>query len=196
MNESKYGPLTDLVKYSGMLMSAALAIGLAWRRRANWEPCEEDVPKGPSRVAGLLSAIAIAIVWSEYSTLAAKEGLTKAAMTLGASALIFLLLYGFLIANQVFEEKFSPKKNRVESRKVVGGFRLTHEAQKQLRKAGSVQQLFEGAAYKPDLVWTRPSRALAKQAFAFAYIGLNLSGTMALSCAALLFLLTSISKKS
>jgi hypothetical protein len=195
MNESEYGPLADLVKYSGMLMSAGLAIGLAWRRRANWEPCEEDVPKGPSRVAGLLSAIAIAIVWSEYSTLAAKDGLTKAAVILGVCALMFLLFYGFLIANQVFEEKFSPKKNKVETRKVVGGFRLTVEAKKQLRKAGSVQQLFEGSAYKPDLVWTRGSRSLAKQAFALAYIGLNLSGTMALSCAALLFLLTSSAKK-
>jgi len=62
------------------------------------------------------------------------------------------------------------------------------------KASGSVQQLFEGAAYKADLVWTRASRALAKQAFALAYIGLNLSGTMALSCAALLFLLTTSAK--
>ncbi len=195
MNESEYGPLTDLVKYSGMLMSAAIAVGLAWRRRANWEPCEEDVPKGPSHVAGLLSAIAIAIVWSEYSTLAARDGLTKAAIILGGCALVFLLLYGFLIANQVYEQRFSPKKGKVETRKIVGGFALTPEAKKKLRRVGSVQKLFEGAAYDPDLVWTRDSRAHAKQAFALAYIGLNLSGTMALSCAALLFLLTSSAKK-
>jgi hypothetical protein len=37
---------------------------------------------------------------------------------------------------------------------------------------------------------------LAKLAFALSYIGLNVSGTLALTCAALLFLLTSAAKKA
>ena len=115
MNESTYGPMTELVKYSGMLMSAGLAIGVAWRRRANWEPCEEDVPKGPTRMAGLLSAIAIAIIWSQFSSLAARNSLTNAAILLGVGSLVFLLLYGFLISTRaVFEAKISLKKNKVE----------------------------------------------------------------------------------
>jgi hypothetical protein len=189
MASPDYGPLTDLVKYAGILISSAGAIGLTWRRRANWEPSEQDVPKGPARVAGLLTAVAIGIVWTQYATVAFKAPLVRFAVSLGAGCLAFLLVYGYLIARFVYERTVSPKKNQTQTVKVIGGFTLTKDAMKQLRNAGTIQKLFEGAAFDPDLVWTRASRALAKQLFVLCFIGLNVCGTLALSCAALLFLL-------
>jgi hypothetical protein len=189
MASPDYGPLTDLVKYAGILISAAGAIGLTWRRRANWEPSEQDVPKGPARVAGLLTAVAIGVIWTQYSSPAFKTPIVIVAGSLGAACLVFLLVYGYLIARFVFEQTISPKKNQTQTVKSIGGFGLTKDAKKQLRNAGSVQKLFEGAAFDPDLIWPRESRALAKQLFVLCFIGLNVCGSLALSCAALLFLL-------
>jgi len=61
--------------------------------------------------------VAIAIIWPEFSSLAARDNLTKAAIFLGGGTLCFLLLYGFVISTQVFEAKVSPKKNNVRSRR-------------------------------------------------------------------------------
>lgn len=191
MAATDYGPLTDLVKYAGILISAAGAIGLTWRRRAKWEPSEQDVPSGAAKVAGLLTAIVIAVIWTQYSTAAAKPELTRISLTLGVVCVVFLLVYGYLIAQLVYVQAVSPKKNQVINVKIIGGFALTRDAKKHLREAGSIQRLFEGAGYDPDLVWTRASRAFAKQLFVLCFIGLNVSGTIALSCAALLLLLGS-----
>ncbi len=189
MASPDYGPLTDLVKYAGILISSAGAIGLTWLRRANWEPSEQDVSKGPAKVAGLLTAVAIGIMWAQYASPAFKGPIVIAAASLGAACLIFLLIYGYLIARLVFEQTIAPKKNHTQTIKIIGGFSLTRDARKQLRNAGSIQKLFEGAAYDCDLVWLRESRALAKQLFVLCFISLNVCGSLAVSCAALLFLL-------
>lgn len=191
MTSQDYGPLTDLVKYSGLLISAAGAIGLAWRRKANWEPSEQDLPKGPARVAGLLTAIVIAVIWTQFAFAWYKWPIAKAAIALGAAALVFFLVYGYFVARLTYEKETSVGRNKSKQEKIIGGFALTPDAKEALVKAGNIQRLFQGAAYDPDLVWTRESRALARQLFALCYIGLNVCGSLALTCAALLFLLPS-----
>lgn len=189
MTTTDYGPLTDLVRYAGILISAAGAISLTWRRRANWEPSEQDVPNGPARVSGLLTAVIIGIVWTQYATPNYKGSVVTVAAALGGLCLLFLLVYGYLVAQLVFERIVSPKKNQTHPIKIIGGFSLTNEAKRKLKSAGSIQKLFEGAAYDADLVWPRHSRALAKQLFVLCFIGLNVCGSIAISCAALLFLI-------
>lgn len=189
MAMTNYGPLTDLVKYAGILISAAGAIGLTWRRRANWEPSEQDVPNGPGRVSGLLTAVVIGVIWTQYSEPGDKHVIALLAGALGAGCLLFLLVYGYLVAQLAFERIVSPKKNQTKLIRTIGGFSLATEAKRKLKGAGSIQKLFEGSAYDPDLVWSRHSRALAKQLFVLCFIGLNVCGSIALSCAALLFLI-------
>jgi hypothetical protein len=195
MTSQDYGPLTDLVKYSGLLISATGAIGLAWRRKANWEPSEEDLPKGPARVAGLLTAIIIAVIWTQFAFASYRWSIAKAAITLGAASLVCFLVYGYFIARLTYEKQTSVGRNKSKQEKIIGGFELTMDAKEALARVGSIQRLFQGAAYDPDLVWTRESRALARQLFALCYIGLNVCGTLALTCAALLFLLPSQSPR-
>src|SRR5689334_13490539 len=95
-----YGALTSLVRAAGTLVSAAIAIGLTWRGRAKWEPSEVDIPKGPERVAGLLTAVAVAIIWSLISDTTHLTLLTQLAIGLAVGTLFALLIYSFLISTQ------------------------------------------------------------------------------------------------
>src|SRR5690349_4053864 len=60
-----YGPLAGLVASVGALLSAGAAITLAWVRKAQWAPPEDDVPTGPAKVAALITTVAIAGLWFE-----------------------------------------------------------------------------------------------------------------------------------
>jgi hypothetical protein len=53
----------QIVADAGALIAAAGAILVSWKGRARWEPWEEDVPKGPQQVAGLVTAVAIGVLW-------------------------------------------------------------------------------------------------------------------------------------
>src|SRR5215813_3232822 len=174
-----YGSLTGLVTTAGTLVSAALALGLTWKRRARWEPSEEDIPKGGQRVAGLLTAIATAIIWALLATPTYVPLLTKLAISFGAASAVFLLLYGYLVSSQTYIVLKSPKADAVAEEKIIGGFSLTAAASK-LSKKHTIQDLLKGAAYDPDKLWPRSSRALAKQTFVLGYLGLTVCGTIAL----------------
>jgi hypothetical protein len=128
-------------------------------------------------------------MWTQYSKAEFKAPLVMFAVSMSMGALVFLLLYGYVVARFVFEQKISPKGSHAPPVKIIGGFGLTSGAKKQIRSAGSIQKLFEAAAFDPDLIWPRESRALAKQLFALCFIGLHVCGSLALSSAALLFLL-------
>src|SRR5215471_20653937 len=106
-----YGSLTGLVTTAGTLMSAALALGLTWKRRARWEPSEEDIPKGSQRVAGLLTAVATAIIWTQFATPSGIPVLTRVAISCGIASVVFLLLYGYLVSAQTYVVVRSTKPN-------------------------------------------------------------------------------------
>jgi hypothetical protein len=192
-----YGSLAPLVKMVGWLMSSALAISLAWRRRAKWEPVEEDVANGPTRVAGLLTAVAVAVVWARLASNAHIELLTRLAISLGVVALVALIAYGMITSAFVYKKILATGRNKTEERSVIGGFALTEQARNVMRKRKlTVQELFAGASYDHDKVWTRGSRALAKATFAMSYVVLVVSGSIALTCAAVLLLMSSPAAQS
>lgn len=180
---AEYGPFKDVVATAGSIMAAVGAIGLAWRGRANWEPSEEDVPRGAQKVGALVAAIAIALLWAEWRTAEHAGSLTTLAIVLGLCTIAFLLLYGYLVGLQTYEVVELNGKRRI-----IGGFWLTSaatEARKSAPGNVTVQKLLAGAAYDPDVLWSRPSRQLAKIAFQCGYLGLTISGTVALAAAAI-----------
>jgi hypothetical protein len=183
------GTLAPVVKAAGWLISAVAAIGLTWRQRAHWEPAEEDVSQGPARVGGLLSAVALALIWTLLATTGHRGTLAVTAITLAALSLLALLGYGYLIATQLYDKLImsGPDTTRII---IIGGFRRTPAATAKLaeRTDLTVQTLLADAAYDPDLVWPRPSRALAKMSFTAAYLLLTVCGTLALSTAAILLI--------
>ena len=153
MNQSEYGPLTDLVKYAGMLMSAALAIGVAWARRANWESCEEDVPQVPAPCCD-----------SNHLARVLKSGrsgqLNESCDLPRRRNSLFSLALWLRDLNAGIRGKSLAKEKQREVKKTVGGFALTKEARRQPRNAQEHRTLLEGAAYNHDLVWTRSWRTV------------------------------------
>lgn len=180
-----YGPFAGLVASVGTLLAAGGAITIAWVRNASWAPPEDDVPHGPARIASLLTAIAVAGLWFETGRGLSARNLQIIAIYAGVATLIFLLLYTLMLGVYIYEKKIVDLHGQIETRRTVGGFWLTQQGKQSLAAAGTIQRLFEGAAYDPDLVWPRIARSLVKLVFIIAFTGLIVSGSTAISSIAL-----------
>jgi hypothetical protein len=184
--DNDFGTLAPLVKVVGTVISAAAAIGLAWRGRTSIEPSEEDIPGIPQKVGGLLTAIALALIWSMAADSSHYNLLVFLSVSLGILTLLALLCYGFLIGTLSFRTN-SPANT------IIGGFALTPYAKAKLEAATAgltVQQLVHDEADDPDRVWDRKSRSLAKQVFVLSYLLLVVSGSISISCASIIVLLS------
>lgn len=187
MNEN-YGALTDIVATAGSIMSAVAALYLTWRGRAKWEPTEQDIPKGAQKVGGVVTAVAISVIWYWFWYKSPDQGaaLTGLAIYLAVATLISLLSYGFLVALLTYDEVVAVGPNKTISRKIIGGFLLTPQAKKLVKKGMTVQRALQAASYEADVVWPRPWRAFAKTVFVLVYVILVASGTSALTAAAIM----------
>lgn len=191
-NPNNYGVMKDLVSGAGSLLATAGALWLGWGKRAKWEPSEEDIARGPRRVGSLLAVIAIAILWTQTRRPEYLPTLNKLAIGLGVLAVLALCVYGFLVSKYTYEKKVPNARGTADTVKLIGGFTLTQPAKHVLaEKAGAgvyltEQELLAGGAYDPDKVWTRGSRALAKQLFVICYLALTVAGTIALACASII----------
>ena len=190
MEQTDYGTLAPLVKAVGWLVSAGAAIAFSWRGRSDWEPSEEDVSKGPAKVGGLVTTVLVGIIWAQMATEAYRNDLVQLALWLLGGTVVSLLVYGFIISTMTFDKVYVTAPSTTATRKVLGGFKLTERA-REIKKTRhlTTQEVFKGAAYDEDKVWVRGWRALAKALFVICYIGLTVSGSIALTCAAILLLL-------
>jgi hypothetical protein len=183
---SEYGPLAGLVASVGALLAAAGAIRLAWMRTSDWTPPEDDVPAAPAKVTSLLTAVAVAGFWFETGKSLTSRDLEKIAIIAGILTVIALVIYAIMMGVFVYERQVArPDGNGVDTKKTVGGFQLTPAAKQGLAEAKTVQRLFAGAAYDPDLLWPRFSRSLVKTVLMLSFIALLLCGSIAISCIAL-----------
>jgi hypothetical protein len=182
-----YGPLTNLVGTAGSIVAAGAAIALAWRGRTKWEPSEEDISKGPQKVGGLVAAVMIVLIWALLNDSAHFTFLVRCAIWLASLCVLSLLVYGFLAATQTYYVVVAPNPNETVKKNIIAGFWLTNEARESRRKNKvTTQVLLAGAAYDPDVLWSRASRGLAKMFFTLFYLGLTVTGTLALTCAAII----------
>jgi hypothetical protein len=185
--QDNYGPLTNLVGTVGSIVASGAAIGLAWRGRTKWEPSEEDISKGPQKVAGLVAAVMIVLVWALLNRSAQIGLLVRFAIGLTLLCVLSLLVYGFFVATQTYYVVLAPKLNETVKANIIGGLWLTDQAKKSKSKNKvTTQVLLAGAAYDPDALWSRASRGLAKMLFVLCYLVLTVSGTLALTCAAII----------
>jgi putative ABC transport system substrate-binding protein len=185
-----YGIFTDVVKAVGFLASASAAISLTWKGRARWEPSEEDIPKGPQKVAGLASAVALGLLWSfaaHNAHLQFLKTLTFWALGLCISA---LLVYGYLVGVQTYlRETTQGGTSAIE--KIIGGFWLRPHAHRATQKGPqplTVQEFLTQSNGNVDRVWSRQSRGLAKTIFTICYLLLTVPGTISLTSASMLVL--------
>lgn len=187
MNE--YGSLSLLVATATSLMAATGAIILLVRRGGNWEPLQENLGKGARNIGAVITAVGVGLIWASLRS--DKSGLIVIAISSGVAVLLFLLTYSFLLGMQAYKRILVVKGKPMEQ-KVIGGFKLTQEAKKNIASAPlragrriTLQEYFEGVQYNSDHVWTRPSLEFAKVLFIICYVGLITCGTIALSATAL-----------
>lgn len=185
-----YGVFSTIVPTAASIIAATAAIAVSFKGRAKWEPVQEDIPDGGQRIAGLLSALTIALLWYWFSFggNGNAETLTTIAACFGVAALTSLVIYGLLVGIYVYErvEAVDENPEHAVTKKIIGGFCLEAEAKKMRTEHKlTIQDLLAGSKYNVDKIWTRPCRAFAKVAFQLSYIGLVYFGTTALAAAAI-----------
>jgi len=190
LSNAMFGPV---IGGAGSLMAAGAAITLAWRGRTKWEPCDEDLSNGSRKLAGLLSALAVAVLWCLARATVGVLTLLRLQRTAIYSGLLcfaFLLVYGLLVFVFTYLGKLVKSGS---PQRIIGGLWVTAAAhdkiaagQKRDSPPRNYQEFLELPGITADLLWPRLSRGLVKQAFVFSFIILTVSGTAALTGAALL----------
>ncbi|MGA2906052.1 MAG: hypothetical protein ABSD98_19675 [Candidatus Korobacteraceae bacterium] len=181
-----YGPFTSLVGTAGSIVATGAALLLGFRGRARWEPSEEDVSKGPQKVASLLSAVGIVLLWAN-SRPEQMGALTHLVVWLLGITVAALLVYGLLNATLIYYIEVAVDSQKTEKQKIIGGFWYETGIAQQIRSLRvTVQDFLKGTGYNVDAVWPPLSRGLAKQAFVLAYLLLTVCGTLALASASII----------
>src|SRR5437016_4766462 len=85
--------LSGLVKTAGLLVSSGAAIALAWRGRTRWEPSDQDLPQAPQRIAGLLNAVGLALLWVFLANASHAHTLAVLAIILAIACFLFFVFY-------------------------------------------------------------------------------------------------------
>jgi len=169
--DSTYGPFQTLVSGVGSLTATVAAIALGFRKRASWEPSDQDVESGPQRVGSLLAAVVIAILWTQFREPSHAVELSRLAIALAVGCAMFLLAYGFLIGTQTYHIQ-QTSAGGLTRRNIIGGFALTDKARREAEEQHlTIQQILERFDYDCDRVWPRPSRSLAKLLTVVFYLG-------------------------
>jgi len=196
-----YGPFAPIVSAAGSIVAMGAAIALGFKGRAKWEPVEEDVAKGPQKVASVVASLLIVLIWAQFNDIQYKNTLTKLVIWCMAVLIVSLLVYGLLrgyVYKKVRKKPGSAATSKItEEINVIGGLWLTKSAKKRLAEPEepdnpqqqaplTVQRLFAMADYDKDLLWSRPSQQLASMLFVIGYLGLIVAGTVALGSGAIL----------
>lgn len=184
-----YGQFGVVVAAAGSLMAAVGALIFTWKKRASWEPVEEDIPRSAQRFAGLVVAVAIGLLWyTQHAQVRESEPiLPSIAIWCIVAAVICAIGYSILIGIYTYERQVATGPRSVSRKKVIGGFVLRPEARDMLKvqRGLTTQELLKGAAYDVDKIWTRGSRSAAKVGFFLAYMGMVSFGTIALASVAM-----------
>lgn len=184
---SEYGQLGSLVATAGSVMAAGVAILAVWAGKGRWAPPRNPLSDALEPVSVVVAMAIILTLLIDPFLIAGPGGLATAALAFGIAAVVALLVYLFLMIVLV-HEKPTPTGDGTTTRtdRLIGGFWLTPAAKENLKQAGSVQLLLRGSAYDPDLLWSRPSRALATVSLAVCYMMLVVAGSVALASGAML----------
>ncbi len=180
-----YGRFGDIVRTAGAAVSAAGAVGLAWKGRSSKEPSEQDVGQSGQRTGGLLAALAIASLWAFTRKDSHEVVLWSLLAGLSVACLASFLVFRYVVDTFTFDQVLLTSKGRQVHRQILGGTKLTQQAQTAIAGGTTVMDFF-AREYSPELVWTRNSRAGIQALFVLAYIGWTASGTVALATVALL----------
>jgi len=182
MHPSDYGPFAPVVGYAGAIMATGAALFSLWGgRMEKWRPPDEDLPGGAQAVVLLLCGVGMVLQWYLASP-EAIQWFLAGVVILGIATVVCYLRYTNLLGMYVFTKNVVTSENSVVSVRILGGRALRANTEEKLAQEGvDTQALLEGAAYNPDLLWTRESRQWVKQRVVGFFILMLVFGTAALT---------------
>ena len=179
---SEYGPFAPVVGYAGAIMATGAALFLMWGgKMEKWRPPDEDLPGTAQSLVLLLCGVGMVLQWYLAAPVTIAWFLGVVAI-LAVACVVCFLNYTGLLGTYVFIKKVATGPSSTRNVRILGGRHLLPEAEKKRKKHGvDVQTLLEGAAYNPDLLWSREARRWVKQRVLLFYILTLLLGTSALT---------------
>jgi hypothetical protein len=177
-----FGVFAFLVAIVSSLAAAAGAIMLAFMKRAKWQPPEEVVAKGTSRLASLMTMVFIALLFA-FGT---RIGLVLLGIITVAFFLIAIIALTMTISTNINYSYFYPAAKNEANRK-PGGSVLTPEAA-EIKKTHNQteQEMFVDVKGAKDKIWTRASQSSVNIRSAISYIALIGFGSCSLAAAGML----------
>jgi hypothetical protein len=177
-----FGVFAFLVAIVTSLAAAASAIRLAFMKRTTWQPPEEVVASGASRLASLMAMVFISLLF----VFGARIGLTALGITTVLLLLIAIVALTMAISTNVKYSYYYPATKSEANRK-LGGSVLTSEAANIKATHGHTEQeMFVDVKGAKDKIWTRQSQASVNIRSVISFIALIGFGTCSLAAAGML----------
>lgn len=177
-----FGVFAFLVAIVTSLAAAASAIMLAFMKRAKWQPPEEVVASGTSRLASLMAMVFIALLFA----FGARIGLVPLGVITVSLFLIAIVALTMTISTNIKYSYYYPAAKNEPNRK-LGGSVLTPEAAKiKATHNQTEQEMFVDVKGAKDKIWTRESQASVNIRSVISFIALIGFGTCALAGAGML----------
>jgi hypothetical protein len=163
-------------------MATGAALFLMWGgKMEKWLPPDEDLPGTAQALVLLLCGVGMVLQWY-FATPATIAWFLGVVVILAVACVVCFLNYTGLLGTYVFIKKVATGPSSTRDVRILGGRHLLPEAEKKRKKHGvDVQSLLEGAAYNPDLLWSREARQWVKQRVLLFFILTLLLGTSALT---------------
>jgi len=182
VSASDYGPFAPVVGYAGVIMAAGGALFLMWGgKMEKWRPPDEDLPGTGQAIVLLLGGVGMVLQWY-FATPGVIGWFLGGVAVLALACVACFLRYSGLLGTYVYIKKESTGPKSTRDVRILGGHELLPEAEEKRQKLGvDTQTLLEGAAYKADLLWSRPARQWVKQRVLLFFILTLLLGTSALT---------------
>jgi hypothetical protein len=154
-----YGPFGPAVGYAGAIMTTAGMLFFLWAgRMRKWRPPDEDLPGTAQAMLVLLCGVAMVVLWYA-ATPGAIDLYLATVVVLAAASVACFLRYTGLLGLHIYIKRVATGDRSTREVRILGGRELLPEAEQQREALGvDIQALLEGAAYNPDLLWSRQSR--------------------------------------
>ena len=179
---SDYGPFAPVVGYAGAIVVTGGALFSMWGGSTEkWRPPDEDLPGFAQKLVLLLCGVGMVVQWYLAEPASIVWFIVSVVVTATACVVCFLK-YSELLGTFVYTKKIATTTSSTRDVRILGGRDLLPDAEKKQKKLKvEIQALFEGAAYSPDLLWTRESRQWVKKRVLLYFILTLLLGTSALT---------------
>jgi hypothetical protein len=181
---ANYGPFAPVVGYAGAIVATAAALLFLFAGKLEkWRPPDEDLPGGIQALVVLLCGVGMVIIWycAEPDVMV---WLLSGTGVLAIASVVCFLRYNRLLGIHIYIKRVAVSANATRDVRILGGPKLLPDAERKRKQEGiDTQTLFEGAAYNPDLLWSRPERQWVKQRVLVYFLLALVLGTCALTAA-------------